>query len=86
MHESNVNPEDLERRAEERAPVEEAGGGESEGFEQAEKQLSENAEGDLTGGDPMEDAFPPEEVNPEDHTIYGEADDARSAVDENPNP
>jgi hypothetical protein len=86
MHESNVNPEDLERRAEEQAPVEEAGGGESEGFEQAEKQLIENAEGDLTGGDPMEDAFPPEEVNPEDHTIYGEADDARSAVDENPNP
>ena len=43
MHESNVNPEDLERRAKEQAPVEEAGGGESEGFEQAEKQLIENA-------------------------------------------
>lgn len=86
MHESNVNPEDLDRRAEERAPVDEAGGGESEGFEQAEQALVENAEGDLTGGDPMADAFPAEETDPEEHTIHGEADDARSAVDENPNP
>lgn len=83
MHESNVNPEDIERRAEEQAPVEEAGGGESEGFEQAEKELIENAEGDLVGGDPIADRFPPEETDPEEHTIYGEADDARSAVDEN---
>jgi hypothetical protein len=86
MHESNVNPEDIERRAEEQAPVEEAGGGESEGFEQAEKELIENAEGDLAGGDPIADAFPPEATDPEEHTIHGEADDARSHVVENPNP
>ena len=86
MHESNVNPEDIERRASEQAPVDEAGGGESEGFEQAEKALIENAEGEGTGGDPIADAFPPEAVDPEEHTIYGEADDARSHVDENLNP
>lgn len=84
MHESNVNPEDIERRASEQAPVEEAGGGESEGFEQAEKALIENAEGALTDGDPIADRFPPEEVDPEEHTIHGEADDVGSAVDENP--
>ena len=84
MHESNVNPEEIERRASEQAPVEEAGGGESEGFEQAEKALVDNAEGEGTGGDPIADRFPAEEVDPEAHTIHGEADDVRSAVDENP--
>ena len=35
---------DLERKREqERGPVEEAGGGEAEGFEQAEEQLERNA-------------------------------------------
>lgn len=84
MNESNVNPEDIERRAEEKAPVEEAGGGESEGFEQAEQELIDNAEGELTAGDPIADRFPAEEVDPEEHTIYGEADDVRSPSDDEP--
>ena len=81
MNESNVNPEDLERRAAERAPVEEAGGGESEGFEQAEQALIDKAEGESGGGHPLGDAYPAEESDPAEHTAYGEADDVRSAVD-----
>jgi hypothetical protein len=53
-------------------PVEEAGGGESEGFEEAERELIEHAEHGDPGPDPSTDAFPPEE---ESEAEYGEADE-----------
>ena len=64
---------DEKRHADERRPVEEAGGGVSEGFEQAEAELIENAShGDGTG-DPAADAI---EVEAEESTAeYGEADE-----------
>jgi hypothetical protein len=57
-------------------PVEEAGGGVAEGFEQAEEQLIENAShGDGTGN-PERDAIDNENVEAERSTAeYGEADE-----------
>lgn len=80
----DIRPEDIERRAAEREPVEQAGGGESEGFEQAEEELIETAEGDLAGADPIADRFTPEAAEGEDRTVHGEADEARSHVDSEP--
>ncbi len=59
-------------------PVEEAGGGVAEGFEQAEEELIENAShGDGTA-DPEEDAIDNESVEAERSTAeYGEPDEAR---------
>jgi hypothetical protein len=70
-----VETNDEKRHADERQPVEEAGGGVSEGFEQAEEELIENAShGDGTG-DPAADAIDSENVEAEEATIeYGEAD------------
>jgi len=73
-----ANPEfdaDLaHRRAEERRAVEEAGGGESEGFELAEEELIEHAShGDEhTPSRILRDAEPDEE---EIGSVYGEADE-----------
>lgn len=79
-----VAGEDLiERRRQEQQPVEEAGGGESEGFEQAEEALVEQAEGG-EGGHPLGDGFPAEETDPAEHTAYGDADEVESDVDEDP--
>jgi hypothetical protein len=62
-----------------RRPVEEAGGGESEGFEQAEADLRENAEhGELNPRDPSRDAFTPEAESDRSGAEYGEADAART--------
>lgn len=57
-------------------PVEEAGGGTAEGFEQAEEQLIENAtHGDGTGN-PEADAIDNEDAEAERSTAeYGDADD-----------
>ena len=60
----------------ERAPVEEAGGGESEGFEQAEEELIEQAEHGDAPSEPASDAFPPEEESDRSTAEYGEADEA----------
>jgi hypothetical protein len=61
-----------------RRPVDEAGGGEAEGFEQAEEDLRENAEhGQLGPRDPNRDVFTPEESDLTGGE-YGEADDART--------
>jgi hypothetical protein len=63
-----------ERHAEERRAVEEAGGGESEGFELAEADLINNA----SHGDEhstsriMQDAGPDEE---DSHSTFGDADE-----------
>jgi hypothetical protein len=78
-HEADIDPEEIDRRAAERAPVEEAGGGVAEGFEQAEEDLIENAEHGEGAADPAVDAFPPEGEASEPRTAYGEADDARSS-------
>jgi len=66
-----------------RQPVEEAGGGVAEGFEQAEQGLIENAShGDGTGN-PEEDAIDNENVEAEKSTAeYGEADEAESSEDD----
>ena len=57
-------------------PVEEAGGGVAEGFEQAEEALIENATHGDGAGDPERDAIDNENVEAERSTAeYGEADD-----------
>jgi hypothetical protein len=62
-----------------RRPVDEAGGGPAEGFEQAEEDLRENAEhGQLGLRDPGRDAFTPEEESDLAGGEYAEADDART--------
>jgi hypothetical protein len=62
-----------------RIPVEEAGGGEAEGFEQAEEALIEHAEHREAGGNPKYDRPPPE---PEEADVaYGEADHAEAQED-----
>ena len=62
------------RREEERRPVEEAGGGESEGFEQSEEQLRENAE-NAEHSEILEEGFPGETEADESGAEYGEADE-----------
>ena len=74
--------ENDEKRRAERQPVEESGGGVSEGFEQAEEELIENAShGDGTA-DPEADAIDNENVEAEASTAeYGEADAAEATED-----
>jgi exonuclease VII small subunit len=67
--------EKMQREAE--RAVNEAGGGESEGFEMAEEALRRHAEGIEDGGDPLEDASP---IEAEDSgAVYSEADQEYSA-------
>jgi hypothetical protein len=62
------------RKREERRPVEEAGGGEAEGFEQAEELLEENAgHGEHSGL--LEEGFPGEVEADESGAEYGEPDE-----------
>jgi hypothetical protein len=65
-------------------PVYEAGGGEQEGWEQAEEALIENASHGDGGGSPELDAFTPEVESDRSGAVYGEADRHRSteAVDD----
>jgi hypothetical protein len=56
-------------------PVAEAGGGEAEGFEQAEELLMRQATHDDADGHPMVDAFAPEVESDQAGAEYGEADD-----------
>jgi hypothetical protein len=56
-------------------PVEEAGGGESEGFEEAERELIEHAEHGDPAPDPSTEAFPPEQESDRETAEYGEADE-----------
>ena len=62
-------------------PVYEAGGGEAEGFEQAEADLIRNATHDDGRGNPERDAFTPEVESDLSGAEYGEADDAESQAD-----
>jgi hypothetical protein len=67
-----------QRRRDERRAVEEAGGGQSEGFELAEQELIEHAShGDEhTPSRIMQDAGPDEESA---DSVYGEADEEHQA-------
>ena len=55
-------------------PVSEAGGGEAEGFEQAEDALVRNASHEDNVADPAADAFTPEEEADLSSAEYGEGD------------
>src|SRR5205823_6555317 len=55
-------------------PVYQAGGGEQEGFEQAESELIENAIHGDGGGQPERDAFAPELESDRTGAVYGEGD------------
>ena len=70
------------RRREERRAVEEAGGGESEGFELAEEELINNATHGGGRGDPSQDAFTPELEADLTIAVDGEADDEQPSEDE----
>jgi hypothetical protein len=70
---------DLEaKRAEERRPVEEAGGGEAEGFEQAEAELVEQAENPDEHRSPERDAFTGEKEADRSTASYSEPDEVNS--------
>ena len=60
-----------ERRAEEQRPLTEAGQGEAEGFEEAEKELIEHASHGDDTSDPSQHPGRPEERS---QAEYGEAD------------
>ena len=55
-------------------PVEEAGGGEAEGFEQAERELVEQASHGEGGASPETDAFAPEPEGDRATSTYSEPD------------
>ena len=55
--------------------VYEAGGGEAEGFEQAERDLIENASHGDGHGEPVSDAFTPERESDRSTVEYGDADE-----------
>ena len=57
-------------------PVEEAGGGESEGFEQAEEELREQASHGDPGTSPSQDEFSPEQESDLETADHGEPDQA----------
>jgi hypothetical protein len=72
--------DDRQREREEaQQPVTEAGGGEAEGFEEAEELLQENATHGEGGADPAEDAFTGEVESDESGAVYGEADEPRQS-------
>ena len=64
-----------ERRREALRAVEEAGGGEAEGFEQAEADLVEAASHGDPAPDPTQVAFTPEAESDEATARYGEPDE-----------
>ncbi len=55
-------------------PVYEAGGGEAEGFEEAERELIEHAQHFDEGDSPLRRAFTPEEESDRSTAEYAEAD------------
>jgi hypothetical protein len=82
---AELSQEEIERRKQAKAPVEEAGGGESEGFEQSEQELIDVAEGDKGHHHPIGDRFTPEETDVRDHTAFGDADQVQSDAREHEN-
>ncbi len=71
-----LNPDDDGDEA--MRPVYEAGGGEQEGFELAERDLIRNASHDDGKGYPERDAFKPERESDRSTAEYGEADELYS--------
>jgi hypothetical protein len=67
-------------RREAERPVREAGGGESEGFEEAEERLIEEASHGDGNADPLADRMPlePDGEHVSDQAAHGEADDAET--------
>ena len=57
-------------------PVEEAGGGEAEGFEMAEDALRRQASHEDSGASPTQDAFTAEVESDRSGAEYGEPDEA----------
>jgi hypothetical protein len=68
----------IQRRKEEERAVREAGGGEAEGFEEAERLLEENATHGEGGADPLVDRFTPEQESDRSTAEYGEPDELES--------
>ena len=62
-------------------PVYQAGGGEEEGFEEAEAELIENATHGDGHGNPERDAFSPEREADRSTAVYGEGDQIPSPDD-----
>jgi len=56
-------------------PVAEGGGGQAEGFEQAEEALIRQASHEDNLSDPATDAFPPETESDRSTVVYGEPDE-----------
>jgi hypothetical protein len=67
-----------DRREEEMRPLREAGQGEAEGFEEAERELIEHASHGDQGPDPSQLAGEPEDPESAE-TTYGDADHERSS-------
>ncbi len=63
-------------------PVYQAGGGEQDGFEEAEAELIENATHGGGRGNPLRDAFTEEEETDRSTVVYGEPDEIRSSETE----
>ena len=61
-------------------PVYQAGGGEQEGFEAAERELIENATHGEQTGNPLRDAFTPEIESDRSTAVYGESDEVSSTA------
>jgi hypothetical protein len=68
------------QRSEAMRPVEEAGGGEAEGFEQSEEELVERDENADEGRSLVRDGWT--DAEPSDPGVYGEADEERSSEDD----
>jgi hypothetical protein len=60
-------------------PVEEGGGGEAEGFEQSERELTEQASHGESRWDPETDAFTPEEEADRASSAYSEQGEVHPA-------
>jgi hypothetical protein len=73
-HIGGDRPEYYDDDEESRRPLEEAGEGEAEGFEIAERELEENATHGEGRGDPVRDAFTPEVEADEATALDAEAD------------
>lgn len=69
-----LDPSELDGEDPAMRPVRQAGGGEAEGFEEAEEELIEHASHGDYGHSPRHDAYPPEAESDLSGAEYGEAD------------
>jgi hypothetical protein len=66
------------------AAVREAGGGESEGFEESEAALIDHAQHGDQGHSPLRDAFAPEAESDRSGVEYGQADEEQASEQRDP--